>query len=361
VGWWRAQLAADGVFLTTPVALRNRLPFFPPDTLAQFDLAVFDEIDVFLSQEELRERVDLFPIVRFCLASGVGCVGFTGTALRREQVNAWERRGFALLEPEIPEEWLPFTRVEFVPVVDGGVEAEDQVIRDQLRVHLRQLAGYGAAPTWSQLRILARTGEPAAIAILQLIYQRLELFEDLAPGRAKRAKVTGRDLDQPTLLLTRFRLTAELLALALQHDGVLARYAHGGLDGAAIAANTAWFRIRNLDGALAITRELGGRGLDFPKAKTVLMISPRSNYQTVMQEFARIRGRKGNPKTVRVLYYERTAEEVKAARLAEHLGHQHYGQQALNEVVNSPVSSVQLESFEARNLRNEEALDLARL
>jgi superfamily II DNA or RNA helicase len=51
-----------------------------------------------------------------------------------------------------------------------------------------------------------------------------------------------------------------------------------------------WFRERSKgeEAALVMTRDLGGRGLDFPAAESVLFVSPRSNYQTVAQEIARI-------------------------------------------------------------------------
>lgn len=107
--------------------------------------------------------------------------------------------------------------------------------------------------------------------------------------------------------------------------------------------------------ALVITRELGGRGLDFPSAARVLLVSPRSNYQAVAQELARIRSRFMKPKEAVIFYYEGTEEAAKGRRLGVNLRRDRYGDNHLFTVADLPPA-FELDPFESRNLRNEESL-----
>ena len=124
-----------------------------------------------------------------------------------------------------------------------------------------------------------------------------------------------------------------------------------------IEAGTSSFRSRGKDDVctLVLTRDLGGRGLDFPQAARVILISPRSNHQTVAQEFARIRSRTNNRKQAVIFYYANTEEAAKAHRLAVTLRADRYGDHHLDDIPEPPPKG-ELTDFESRNLRNEESL-----
>lgn len=104
-----------------------------------------------------------------------------------------------------------------------------------------------------------------------------------------------------------------------------------------------------------MTRDLGGRGLDFPDAGSAAFVSPRSNYQTVAQEVARIRSRARSIKEALVLFYSGTEEQAKAKRLAAHLRTDRYLDRPLFELTDVP-DTFELERFESRNLVFEESL-----
>jgi hypothetical protein len=106
---------------------------------------------------------------------------------------------------------------------------------------------------------------------------------------------------------------------------------------------------------LVMTRDLGGRGLDFPSAARVILVSPRSNYQTVAQELARIRSRNASAKEAPIYLYDDTEEAGKGRRLGENLSRDKYGGHRLFDVADLPPA-FELDAFESRNLRNEESL-----
>jgi superfamily II DNA or RNA helicase len=108
--------------------------------------------------------------------------------------------------------------------------------------------------------------------------------------------------------------------------------------------------------ALVVTRQLGGRGLDFPNASKLFVVSPRSNYQETMQEVARIRSRQSASKTATIVYYADTAEEAKARRLGKYLQHAKYGENALFDVVGVPNDAYELRPYERIQLNVEEYL-----
>ena len=60
-----------------------------------------------------------------------------------------------------------------------------------------------------------------------------------------------------------------------------------------------------------VTRRLGGRGFDLPKARYAIFYSPKEDAEVMWQETLRIRSLKRSPKTAYVLYYANTAEENK--------------------------------------------------
>jgi hypothetical protein len=104
-----------------------------------------------------------------------------------------------------------------------------------------------------------------------------------------------------------------------------------------------------------MTRDLGGRGLDFPAAESVLFVSPRSNHQTVAQEIARIRSCAGAVKESTIYFYAESEEQAKAQRLAAYMQAQTFRDANLFELADPP-EAVELRDFESRSMAYEESL-----
>jgi superfamily II DNA or RNA helicase len=354
-------LEAYGVLLTTPVTLSNRLSVTGAEALAGFDCAIFDEIDTYLTIEELKERQDIGPALQLCLEAGLPTIGFTGTHLTQAQLDAWRASGFSERQVAIPRDWMPLTPVRFEGVTDSRVIRLDEGIRERIKTaysRLKEELGITGDIPWSDVRRLARSGNQTAASLLLAMTERLQLFESGGSTDAKyRGIVEISRQPGPTLILTRYRDVAALLAAKLLDSAVTAVHLHGGMNRMEIERKSSDFRER--DGrdvaALVITRELGGRGLDFPSAARVVLISPRSNYQAVAQELARIRSRFANQKEALVFYYERTEEAAKGRRLGVNLRRDKYGDDSLFTVTGLPPV-FELDPFESRNLRNEESL-----
>jgi len=357
----QAMMRGFGVVHATPITLKNRLSALPNglSMLASFDAVVFDEIDTYLTVDELEERRDTWPILQMCCEAELPILGFTGTHLTSKQENAWTQHGFTKIEAEVPEDWLPFTRVQFIAVEDGRVVLEDDRIRDEMRQAFHVLTDKFGFVTWGQITRLAQNGEASARRILRLSTERLRLFESPEYMGAKLAVIVSEaDKDGPTLLLSRFRDTARLMeqkmptvdSSVVRADGSMSRSDIG------IAMNQFRAMPTGTKGALVITRELGGRGLDFPSAAQVVVASPRSNYQAVAQELARIRSRRSRPKTAVITYYADTEEQAKARRLGGHLALETYGTSALFEVTDVPPDTYKLDAFEGRTLVYQESL-----
>jgi superfamily II DNA or RNA helicase len=357
----RAVLAGAGVVYTTPITLIHRLSSLGGEPLQAFDCAIFDEIDTYVTAEELDERRDTWPALEACLESGLPVLGFTGTHLSTRQEDVWRGYGFHTERSDISLDWMPFTRVVFERIDDSAIRNLDSAIREELRKAYRTIFSEYGRVTWSGLKKLAYSGDPSALHVLKLCGDRLRLFESPGSEGGKLKSVLKAAADRgPALILSRYRDSAAYVFNALVTAGIKAWRADGGMPRDEIAASTFTFREQacNESGALVITRALGGRGLDFPNAQRAVMVSPRSNYQTVAQELARIRSRHDAPKEAKVLYYEGTEEEAKARRLGSFLKSERYGEHALFEVIGLPSDSYRLEPFESRNLRNEESLNL---
>ncbi len=355
----KAIFASFGVIFTTPITLARRIATIPGglEQLATFDCAVFDEIDTYLSVDDSAERRDTFPALQRCLDARVPVIGFTGTNLDGRQAKEWARRSFAELKPDVPRRWLPFTPVGFVGVADSVVIAQDAGIRDQLGQCFGQLAEEFGPVSFHYVKALARGHHPQAIRILSLCFERLALFESLGSSDQKIDVVLSSATRGTSLILTRFRRSAEAIAVRLGQAGIDVSFAHGGLNRPDLARVLEDFRrARPTDAkALVLTRELGGRGLDFPLASRVVLFSPRSNYQTVAQELARIRSRTSDQKQALIIYYDATEERAKSYRLATRLGTQEYEGKKLFSVDNAPTNSYVLSTIERQLARFEES------
>jgi superfamily II DNA/RNA helicase len=265
----------------------------------------------------------------------------------------------------VPKDWLPFTRVTFVGIEDQKVQEQDSQIRLELGESFRALSdAYGYQPTWRDIKMLAFSGDSYALRILTLCGDRLRLFESFGSSAGKLNAVKNFISEhETTLVLTRFRRSAERIAQALTFDARKAFFAHGGMDRRDVGKVLEEFRQQSEPGlqSLVLTRELGGRGLDFPLASGVSLFSPRSNYQAVAQELAGIRSRAGSPKEALIPYYRNTEEEAKARRLGIILRRERYGQDRLFEVISLPGTEYKLKEFEGRLTAYEETKLVARL
>ncbi|MFF7124231.1 DEAD/DEAH box helicase [Streptomyces sp. NPDC008240] len=355
-----------GVVFTTPITLSNRLSV-PGirEALRDFDCAIFDEVDLALTVDEQDERQDTFPALRECMDARLPILGFTGTGLNSTQLAAWEAHGFQKVQMPIPEEWLPLTRVKFVGVTDRQVISADASIGSELTKSFESLAaalGYQRQSiSWKDVKRCASTGLPPALQILKLCSKRLELFESFGSnneGKLLAIQDLMRD-SSPTLILSRFRKSASAIKEKIAAAGLSAEVAHGGMHREEIGARLKRFRTQDIreELSLILTRDLGGRGLDFPEAASACLFSPRSNYQTVAQELARIRSRRASPKTVLVLYYKDTEEEAKARRLGLRLRSQRYESNHLFAVEDLPGPGYELVApYEGRLMVYEESM-----
>ncbi len=348
-------LDSYGVFFSTPVTLNNRLQYFS-EALAGFDLVIFDEIDTYLTVDELDERRDTWPVLQSVLESGLPVVGFTGTNLEQHQLNAWEGRAFATYQAEVPADWMPQTRVQFLGIDDPDVILQDAAIREDLSKAFGGLPG-GSNMTWGAIKALAREGDKNALAVLRLCGERLRLFESPGSNLQKYERLAEDAVRRgPCLVMSRYVDVAQALESVLS-----ARLPTRQIDGQQpreqIRSGMEWFRERpkGEEAALVMTRDLGGRGLDFPAAESVLFVSPRSNYQTVAQEIARIRSRAGAVKQSTIYFYAGTEEQAKAQRLAAHMQAQTFRDANLFELADPP-EAVELRDFESRNMAYEESL-----
>jgi superfamily II DNA or RNA helicase len=345
-----AILRSFGVVFTTPVTVARRVAVLPGgiDALREFDCAIFDEIDTYLTLDELAERRDTFPALQACFGAGLPVIGFTGTNLDSHQVAAWKSRSFKEARASIPDDWLPLTDVEFVGVHDDTVIDGDAFIREELRGAFLAMKENSHFPTWRDVKLLAAEGDPRALRVLTLCAERLALFESLGSAGQKVDAVVTRASSGTSLVLTRFRRSAEGISARLNGTGIRSEFAHGGMGREEITRTLEDFR--TADGgeprALVLTRELGGRGLDFPKTSRAFLFSTRSNHQAVAQELARIRSRKARPKRATVCYYEDTEEEAKAHRLGLSLRRQRYEAASLFNVEGLPPDDYGLEGIE---------------
>ena len=350
-----AAMKSYGVFFSTPVTLRNRMELFPR-ALDDIEFVIFDEIDTYLTVDELDERRDTWPLLEAMLESGRPILGFTGTSLDEEQIEAWESRSFVKYQPDVPAAWMPRTRVRFLGVEDSAVASQDAVIRDDLSKAFGGLPN-GSNVTWGVIKALAGDGDKNALAVLRLCGERLRLFESPGSNNEKYERLAqDASTSPPALVMSRYVDVAQSLYNVLSQR-LPTRQIDGQQHPDQVRLGMEWFRERSATekAVLIMTRDLGGRGLDFPSAQSVIFVSPRSNYQTVAQEIARIRSRAGSEKEAAIYYYSETEEQAKAQRLAAHMRAQTFGGVQLFELSGTP-EMVELQEFESRNIVYEESL-----
>lgn len=194
-------LASFGVMITTPITLRNRTALLGEEPIAALDCVIFDEIDTYLTVDDLDPRQDIGPALALCMRQHVPIIGFTGTHLTSTQVNVWTHGGFGTLQPAVDADWMPLTPTRFEPVRDAGVSRSDAVTRERIGQLYKELSDkYGGNIRWSDLKRLARLGDDTATKLLREMTERLKLFESNGTVGAKyRAVVDTANQPGPTL------------------------------------------------------------------------------------------------------------------------------------------------------------------
>jgi hypothetical protein len=357
---WDAVLSGPGLVCTTPQSLKSRLDGLgAPAMLTRFEVAFFDEIDIFVTVD-LEERRDLWPVLQSCVDVDVPILGFSGTALDSSAIGLWEQRGFERFEPKIPDRWLPYTAVEFVGIHNPGVIAEDARIDDGLRAAYKAYENEGGNPgSWQMIKLDAQGGPRAQPArrILALHGDRLRLFEGATDTAGKLKGVRDALSGKTGLVLCRYILAAKATHDYLGQTRERIIQADGTMTRAELERHAQALRSSEAD-VLVMTRELGGRGLDFPNVQTAAVLSPRSQYQAVAQELARIRSRRQLTKRTFVFYYTQTTETAKARRLAQHLSRDNvYRGIKLFNVAAAPEARA-IPERELAHLVNEETITL---
>jgi len=355
---WQAVLSGPGLVCTTPQSLRSRLDGLgSPKILSRFDVAFFDEIDTFITVE-LEERRDLWPVLQSCMDVDLPILGFTGTALEDAAVRVWEQHGFERFEPEIPEGWLPYTVIEFVGIHNPTVITEDARIDDRLRAAYAAYENDGGNPrSWQTIKLDALGGPRAQTArrILTLHADRLLLFEGATDTTGKLDAVRGALEGKTGLVLCRYVAAARAMHSYLTQSRPRIIQADGTMTRAELERQAQALRSGEAE-VLVMTRELGGRGLDFPEVQTAALLSPRSQYQAVAQELARIRSRRQRTKRTFVFYYTKTTEAAKARRLGQHLARDNvYRGIPLFEVATAPHAR-DIPARDLAHLVNEETI-----
>ena len=92
---------------------------------------------------------------------------------------------------------------------------------------------------------------------------------------------------------------------------------HGELNAKDMMKRMSAFRWKSSASIAFMTRDLGGRGLDFPTADYMVLYSPKSNFRVVDQEICRIRSNRTKIKPIYLMFYSGTTEEAKAMRLLD--------------------------------------------
>lgn len=332
------MVEAASVIVTTPEMFRNRLHWLTANSFKSIRLCILDEIDLWLIDDYTDSQVDRYhasisELKTMLKDQRTRFLGLTASAL--------SRRGRALLIDDLKckelapfhssiVKWLPKIQIELVGCLDPEVVAEDDKISKRSKYLWRRLNTETNGELenhdndfWSFVKALS-AGErgPAAaalaLALLDNERQRLQLFEDVPFGKEKikRAANLARRLTPSVIYCREIQLVQRLAAEPWRHPPAIA---HSGL-GDRYLSETLRFKSGDSD-VLLMTRDLGKRGLDFPFAKSLTLLSPKSSLLVMDQELCRTRGQRRHRRTkaVYILFYRATYEEEKMRRVLRKL------------------------------------------
>lgn len=329
--------AAD-VVVTTPEIFTNRFDWVSPASFKSFRLCILDEVDLWLIDDyedlSVNRYHESFSELKTRLnRQGTHFVGLTASIL--------SRRGRALLIEDLKCEeaapfhrsivkWLPKVQIEPVGCFDPAVVKKDEEISKKSRELWNQLNAETDGELrdhdddfWSFVKAVSRGARgPVAASTAQNFLgnerKRLELYEDglLGKEKVKKAAKLARKFRPSIVFCREIRLVKRLAAEAWQMQPAVA---HSEL-GDRYLEETLRFKAGDTD-VLLMTRDLGKRGLDFPLAKSLTLLSPKSSALVMDQELCRTRGQRWRrtTKTVYVLFYKETYEEEKMRRVVRKL------------------------------------------
>jgi superfamily II DNA/RNA helicase len=159
--------------------------------------------------------------------------------------------------------------------------------------------------------------------LAQLAPAACSLGSQVTPKKSRVMQTLRAHHGAKALVFCRFVELAEALHALAAEARLQSHVIHGQLGQHEMLSRMAAFRWdRSVDLAF-MTRDLGGRGLDFPDARHLVLYSPRSDFTSADQEVCRIRSNRDDPKPVYLLYYARTAEESKAQALLAKMSSAH--------------------------------------
>ncbi len=326
------------MIVTTPEMFTNRLQWVTRESFTKIQMCVLDEVDLWLIDDFTNPDTNRYHAALTRLKSrlknqGTRFLGLTASTL--------SKRGKELLvddlkcQPVTPfhksiVRWLPKVQIEPVACFDKNIIAQDESISKKSSMLVRQINDKTSGALdrlqtdfWLFIKSVAsgRWGAEAAALALALLANersRVQLFEDGVIGKVKIQKIgTLIPKSLPAIVYCREIKLVEQLATepwaeqpAVAHSGLGDRYLLETL------------RFKNGSRRLLLmTRDLGKRGLDFPMAKILVLVSPKSSERTMDQELCRTRGQRRDtkPKQVFVLFYQATYEEEKMMRVLKEL------------------------------------------
>lgn len=333
----RRMVDVADVVVSTPELFTNRFEWLSTRAIDALTLCILDEVDLwpiedFEEPESVRYHRALAELQSRLVSKGTRFLGLTASPLSRAAktllVGDLGCRELHPFHPSIVK-YLPRVRVEPIRCADNDVVGRDREISRRTFVLLRQLEnelGTDVLATqrhnfWLLIRDLAGGSRGAdaarlAISILNSERERIQLYEDtLAAGlgsKSERAKeVAKRGLPSVVYcreiqLVNRIASDTRLPRVAIAHSELGDRYLN----------EIDKFK-KGIRDVLVMTRELGKRGIDFPNANSLILISPKSSPLTMDQELCRTRGQRHHreAKPVYVLFYESTYEEEKLRRV----------------------------------------------
>ena len=329
--------AAD-VVVTTPEMFTNRLQWLSASSFKSIRLCVLDEIDLWLIDDYTDPQVDRYHASISELKTrlknqGAHFLGLTASTLSRRGrallVDDLKCKELAPFHPSIVK-WLPKVQIELVGCLDATVVAKDDEISERSKDLWRKLNAETNGDLqnhdddfWPFVKALSAgamgpSAAALALALLDNERQRLQLFEDVPLGRekVKKAAKLARRLTPSIVYCREIQLVKRLAA---EPWGRPPAVAHSDL-GDRYLTETLRFKSGDSD-VLLMTRDLGKRGLDFPFAKSLTLLSPKSSPLVMDQELCRTRGQRRNrrAKIVYVLFYRETYEEEKMRRVLRKL------------------------------------------
>lgn len=318
------------VLVATPKFFANRLEHME-EFWNQIDLCVLDEVDLWsilpIDRGEVRTHKYMETIFPELSTRQIPIVGLTGTPLTTETRRLLGKYGCKSLY-EVPAEsigkFLPRIQIVPVPCADVKISRLSKQLTTNIKdkeQKLRKKLGSFDEDIYTLVMRACALGDSQAQIIRDLWGQRTQLHEDIgdngpldSTGKQKALLDIIKRESGVVVYAREVQMVEHLAELKAAHRKI--GFAHAKC----YRKNIQYFQSGNLD-ALIMTRSLGLRGLDFPDAKSMVLLSAKRDWKAMDQEMCRIRGQRQHrpQKRVYLFYYENTYEEEKVARTVSQL------------------------------------------